>query len=243
MPSIQLRGHKNIISQNVTRCTMATVQRLTGQVIRPSYCFRQEWCSSSFIFSQFLIWKCDNKELGLCEACFRKGKCACAKAEKQRENWPPEEKSVWKTFLHITIIAASAFQYKAAWRQPWLCFAALLLCCCWTDTKVAPQELDEFPSFFLFTVSTTGEKSPLCFPQNLRTDWLKPVAKCSVIGWSPCSCVGHAHRACGRLQEEFCFSHGSWAGRGGLSASCCLICFQFWYFSGFLPNLLLNGSE
>lgn len=182
-------------------------------------------------------------ELGLCEACFRKGKCACAKAEKQRENWPLKEKSGWKTFLHITIIAASAFQYKAAWRRPWLCFAALLLCCCWTDTKVAPQELDEFPSFFLFTVSTTGEKSPLCLPQNLRTDWLKPVAKCSVIGWSPCSCVGHAHRACGRLREEFCFSHGSWAGRGGLSASCCLICFQFWYFSGFLPNLLLNGSE
>lgn len=44
--SVQFRG--NIISQNVTRCTMATVQRLT--VIRPSYCFRQEWCPSSFIF-------------------------------------------------------------------------------------------------------------------------------------------------------------------------------------------------
>lgn len=44
--SVQLRG--NIISQNVTRCTMVTVQRLT--VIRPSYCFRQEWCPSSFIF-------------------------------------------------------------------------------------------------------------------------------------------------------------------------------------------------
>lgn len=70
-------------------------------------------------------------------------------------------------------------------------------------------------SFFLSVHSDKHmRKSLLCFPQNLRTDWLKPVAKCSVIGWSPCSCVGHAHKACGRLREEFCFSRGSWAGRG-----------------------------
>lgn len=96
--------------------------------------------------------------------------------------------------------------------EKWL---KLVFCCVnWTDTKVASQKLDEFPSFCLFTVTNTREKSLLCFPQNLRTDWLKPVAKCSVIGWSPCSCVGHAHKACGRLREEFCFSRGSWAGRG-----------------------------
>lgn len=173
MPSIQLRGHKNIISQNVTRCTMATVQRLTGQVIRPSYCFRQEWCSSSFIFSQFSIWKLLTEQNS---ACFRKGKCACAKAEKQRENWPLKEKSGWKTFLHITIIAASAFQYKAAWRRPWLCFAALLLCCFAAAELTQKLLLRNWTSFLHSFFSQ-------CQPQEKKVLSVYPKTW-GLIGWS-----------------------------------------------------------
>ena len=37
------------------------------------------------------------------------------------------------------------------------------------------------------------------------TDWLKCPATRSVIGCSPCSCVGHADQECQKPQEEVCF--------------------------------------
>lgn len=109
-------------------------------------------------------------------ACFRKGKCACAKAEKQRENWPLKEKSGWKTFLHITIIAASAFQYKAAWRRPWLCFAALLLCCFAAAELTQKLLLRNWTSFLHSFFSQ-------CQPQEKKVLSVSPKTW-GLIGWS-----------------------------------------------------------
>lgn len=51
---------------------------------------------------------------------------------------------------------------------------------------------------------------PLFMTQHEQsTDWLKCPAMRSVIGCSPCSCVGHADQECQKPQEEVCFFYGA----------------------------------
>lgn len=103
--------------------------------------------------------------------------CLCKGRETKRELTTKGEKWLKDTFLHITIIAASAFQYKAAWRRPWLCCAAVLLCCCVNTTELTQKLLLRNWTSFLHSFFSQ------CQPQEKKVLSVSPKTW-GLIGWS-----------------------------------------------------------